>query len=336
MKALAKYIGIFVINTLIGAYLAATTGFVFLVDHTEPPAIFPEHFLPVVVVLALLFAVLTHYFMWWSVGHRVYRITTTHKVKGYHWVGVYLIVSTYATGCIVTQSSVSDFFDKDGVSAAGRIFGALLQPELGIMSKVLDAALETIYMAFMATILSLPMAFGLSFMASSNLQSGGIARGVYHLLRAVLNVTRSIEPLVWAIIFSVWVGIGPFAGMLALMVHSVASLAKLYSESIESIDEGLVDGIRNTGAHPILVIWYGVVPQVILPFISYTVYHRWDINVRMATIIGLVGGGGLGSILMQYQGLAKWHEVGTIILVISLIVWAMDWASARVRAEVGK
>ena len=121
--------------------------------------------------------------------------------------------------------------------------------------------------------------------------------------------------------------------MLALCVHSIASLSKLYSEQIEAIDHGTIEAITSTGAKPIQVVWYGVVPQIILPFISFTIY-RWDINVRMATIIGLVGGGGIGTLLMQYQGLAKWNEVGLLVIIIASIVWAMDFLSTKIRQAI--
>lgn len=156
---------------------------------------------------------------------------------------------------------------------------------------------------------------------------------VYNFFRFIFNFTRSVEPLIWAIIFSVWVGIGPFAGMLALMLHSVASLAKLYSEQIECIDNGPVEAILTTGANKIQTIWYAVVPQIVLPYLSFTIY-RWDINIRMATIIGLVGGGGVGTLLMQYQGLARWNEVGTIIITIAAVVWVMDYLSAKIREAI--
>jgi len=81
------------------------------------------------------------------------------------------------------------------------------------------------------------------------------------------------------------------------------------------------------------VVWYAVVPQIVLPFLSFTIY-RWDINVRMATIIGLVGGGGIGTMLMQYQGLARWHEVGLIVLIIAIVVWVMDYISAKIREAI--
>ncbi|MHC4306713.1 MAG: ABC transporter permease subunit, partial [Planctomycetota bacterium] len=91
--------------------------------------------------------------------------------------------------------------------------------------------------------------------------------------------------------------------------------------------------IEATGANRVQVVWYAVVPQIILPYLSFTIY-RWDINVRMATIIGLVGGGGVGQLLMQYQGLAMWSQVGTIVLVIAIVVWIMDYLSARIREAI--
>ena len=115
-----------------------------------------------------------------------------------------------------------------------------------------------------------------------------------------------------------------------LCLHSIASLTKLYSEQIESIDNGPIDAITATGAHPIQVVWFGVVPQILLPYLSFTIY-RWDINVRMATVIGLVGGGGIGNLLMQYQGQARWNEVGMLVVLIALIVWIMDWGSSKIR-----
>ena len=110
-------------------------------------------------------------------------------------------------------------------------------------------------------------------------------------------------------------------------------IVKLYSEQIENISDGPIEAITATGAHPIQVVWFGVVPQIVLPYLSFTIY-RWDINVRMATIIGLVGGGGIGTLLMQYQGLAKWNEVGMLAIVIAAIVWIMDYTSSKIRAAI--
>ncbi len=251
--------------------------------------------------------------------------------KPFAYLGYLIVALTFLTGFYVSQVSIKEFFSQNGLDGAKRIFTALFHPNWGIFEQGLFAAIETIYMAFIATAIAIPIAFILGFIAARNLMSGNpLAFFCYSALRAFLNISRSIEPLVWAIIFSVWVGIGPFSGMLALCLHSIASLTKQYSEQIESIDDGPIEAITATGAHPIQVIWFGVVPQIVLPYLSYTIY-RWDINVRMATVIGLVGGGGIGNLLMQYQGQARWSEVGLLVILIAAIVWTMDWASSVIR-----
>jgi phosphonate transport system permease protein len=255
------------------------------------------------------------------------RATALHSA----WI---LGTVTIIAGWMTTNISLVDFFSRQGLAGAGRIFGALFTPEFSIAWSVILATIETIYLALMATLFALPASFVLSFFCARNIvrdHRGMLA--LYGLLRFVANLTRSIEPLIWAIVFSVWVGIGPFAGMLALAVHTVASLVKQYSEQIEDIESGTVEAIEATGASPLQVVWYAVVPQIILPFLSITIY-RWDINVRMATVIGLVGGGGIGTLLVQYQGLAKWHEVGLIVLVIASVVWLMDYLTARIRQAI--
>ncbi|MEE2000533.1 MULTISPECIES: phosphonate ABC transporter, permease protein PhnE [Alkalimonas] len=248
-------------------------------------------------------------------------------------LGLLFLLLTFIAGLQVSQVSMREFFSDSGLAGAQRIFTALLNPNFAILEEALFAAVETVYMAFIATALAIPVAFVLAFFAARNLMKhSALSFAIYAVLRFLMNLTRSIEPLVWAIIFSVWVGIGPFSGMLALFLHSVASLTKLYSEQIEAIQDGPVEAMTATGAHPIQIIWYGVVPQIVLPYLSYTIY-RWDINVRMATVIGLVGGGGIGTMLMQYQGLARWNDVGMLVIVIAAIVWLMDYASAKIRAH---
>ncbi len=250
------------------------------------------------------------------------------------FLGYFIIFITFVAGLNISQVSMREFFSEAGLLGAKRIFTALFHPNFAILEQAIFAAIETIYMAFIATVIALPFAFLLGFFAARNLMiTSPLLFALYNLTRFCLNITRSIEPLVWAIIFSVWVGIGPFAGMLALCLHSVSSLAKLYSEQIENISDGPIEAMTATGAHPIQIIWFGVVPQIVLPYLSFTIY-RWDINVRMATVIGLVGGGGIGTMLMQYQGLAKWNEVGLLAITIAVIVWIMDWSSSRIRESI--
>ena len=248
--------------------------------------------------------------------------------------GWFLFDITFIAGWIVTKISIVSLFSSDGLNGAGRLFSALFNPQFGIFDDALFAMIETIYIALVATLISIPPTLIISFFTARNLmRENKVTFAVYYVLRIILNFIRSIEPLIWAIIFSVWVGIGPFAGMIALLVHSIASNAKLYSEAIESIEQGPVEAISATGANRVQVVWHAVVPQIVLPFLSFTIY-RWDINVRMATIIGLVGGGGIGTMLMQYQGLARWREVGLIVIMIAFVVWIMDYISAKIREAI--
>jgi len=240
----------------------------------------------------------------------------------------------------VTRVSLIELIDSVAFYRAMAIFGEMLTPIFRIFSEGRFAPIfsngilqmvETIFIAFLATAIAIPMAFILSFLAAKNVMGkNSITLVIYALLRVGFNLARSIEPIIWAIIFAVWVGIGPFAGMLALLIHSVASLAKLYSEQIESVEEGPIEGIQATGATNLQTIWFGIVPQVVLPFVGFTIY-RWDINIRMATIIGLVGGGGIGQLLFNAIQSGQWQDVGALALIITLVVWAMDTASAYIR-----
>lgn len=220
-------------------------------------------------------------------------------------------------------------------SAAAPAFELLCQPTSAeYFGLALGKLSESVYLAFMATIFAIPVAFLMAFFAARNLTRHSAAlRLMYMLVRAYMNVTRSIEPIIWAILFSVWVGIGPFAGSIALMIHSVSSLVKQYSEAIESVDEGPIEALQATGASRVATAWFAVVPQVVLPYFAFTIY-RWDINVRMATIIGLVGGGGIGGLLTQEQGLANWTAVGSLAFLIFLVVWSMDFLSAKIREAI--
>ncbi len=246
------------------------------------------------------------------------------------WQALIVLISTLVVGLIMTKFSIYELTNPDGIDGALRLFGGIFNPDWSILPRAVNNIIETIFMAFMATVLAIPFAFVLSFLSARNVMKSPMGYAVYMFLRTFFNVVRSIEALIWAIIFSVWVGIGPFAGMLALMVHSIASLAKQYSEMVESVSDGPIEGIQSTGANQLQVVWFAIVPQIILPYISFTIY-RWDINVRMATIIGLVGGGGIGTLLIQYQGQAMWPQVGCIVVVIAVVVWILDQASAHIR-----
>ncbi len=195
----------------------------------------------------------------------------------------------------------------------------------------IERMVETIVMGMMATIFGIFFAIPISFLAARNLMSSSwITLTVYYITRGILNIIRAIEPLIWALIAVVWVGLGPFAGIIALTIHSIAALGKLYSEAIENIDPGPIEAIQATGATKLQTIMYAVVPQMISPFVSFSIY-RWDINVRMSTIIGLVGGGGIGFLLVQYIRLLDYKSAGIAVWFIAITVAILDYVSSEIR-----
>lgn len=195
----------------------------------------------------------------------------------------------------------------------------------------IEKMIETIFLGMMATFFGIILSIPVSFLAARNLMSANwFTLIIYYVVRGILNIIRSIEPLVWAVIAIITVGLGPFAGIIALTVHSVAALGKLYSEAIESIDQGPVEAIQATGANWLQTVMYAVVPQIIPPFVSFTIY-RWDINVRMSTVIGMVGGGGIGFLLIQWIRLLDYKSAGIAIWFIAITVAILDYVSAEIR-----
>ncbi len=196
---------------------------------------------------------------------------------------------------------------------------------------VLQGIYETLALAVMSTTFGTLLAIPFSFLAARNLMNANaFTRAVYVVTRTLLNIVRSIESLIIAIIFVVIVGLGPFAGMLAVTVHTVAALAKLFSELIEGIDPGPIEAMQAVGANWLQIIRYGVIPQVVPPFTAFTIY-RLEINVRASTIIGVVGGGGIGFFLVQWINLSDFRAVSAAFIAILIIVALMDQVSAAVR-----
>ncbi|MGB9359292.1 MAG: ABC transporter permease subunit [Acidimicrobiia bacterium] len=202
----------------------------------------------------------------------------------------------------------------------GAIIDWFYQLENPFATVVVPAAIGAVFGAF------------LSVKALRKAEDQNIGLTVYYMARTLFNGLRSIEPLVMVIIFVVWVGIGPFAGALALALHTTAALAKLYSEQVESIATGPLEAVRATGATRLQTIIYAVVPQIVPPYISFTMY-RWDINVRMSTIIGFAGGGGIGFLLQQNINLLQYRAAAAQMLAIAIVVASMDYISSRLREK---
>ncbi|MGQ9833659.1 MAG: phosphonate ABC transporter, permease protein PhnE [Candidatus Villigracilaceae bacterium] len=252
-------------------------------------------------------------------GRTMTAIRTQTDANGYF---------TYQVQARPIQSTVDGVPSRLEVDTLTPVGG--LKPSQAL-KDVMDNMFVTIFMALLSTTLATLIAAPLSFLAASNITRKGIVGTiVYYIFRSFFNLMRSYDPLVMATVFGFWLSFGPFPGFLALTVVTIASLGKLFSEAVENIDPGPVEALNATGAPALHAVRYGVVPQIIPDFISYIIYH-WDINVRISTIIGFVGGGGIGYYLNLSINDFKWNQAGTAIWAIVIVVWAMDFFSAEIR-----
>ena len=242
------------------------------------------------------------------------------------------VALTAAISVTVSWEDLVRLFTKAGTTA--KFWRSFFSPDTSIILKTIRELIVTVFMAMTATSFAVLVAVPLSFLAARNLMRGVVGRSIYTVIRVTMSIIRSIEPVVWAIFFLVWVRVelAPFAGVLALFVHSVSDLTKLYAERLESIDPGLIEAIAATGANRLQILRYAVIPQIVNPYISFTLY-RWDINIRMATVVGVVGGGGIGQALFFYLTGNLWQQAGTVMLFIIALVWGIDYLSARLRAK---
>jgi len=204
----------------------------------------------------------------------------------------------------------------------------MIPPDLAVLPAALEGALKTVEIAVLGTAASAGLAVPLGFLSARNV----VPRAVFYPARAVLNFLRSIDTLVYALLFVAAVGLGPFPGVLAVVAYTTTSLAKLYSETIEGIDPGPADAITATGATRLQVLRFGVLPQVLPLFLSYILY-RLESNIRAATILGFVGAGGIGFYLQTYLRMIDYPAASTVLMVTVAMVMVVDFASSRLRAR---
>ena len=184
----------------------------------------------------------------------------------------------------------------------------------------------TVHIAVWGTLLAVVAAVPMGLMCSSNVAPPWL----YQPMRRVMDACRAINEMVFAMLFIVAVGLGPFAGVLALTVHTTGTLAKLYSEAVEAIDPRPVEGIRATGAHKLVEIVYGVIPQVMPLWLSFTLY-RFESNVRSASVVGMVGAGGIGVVLFEVIRGFQYAQTCAVLIILVVCVTLIDLLSARLR-----
>lgn len=188
---------------------------------------------------------------------------------------------------------------------------------------------QTLAMAFLGTILATIASLFIGFLAARNTMPLAPVR---HLVRRGLDVLRGVDQLVWGLVFVRAVGLGPLAGVLAIFISDTGTLSKLYSEAIENIDRKQVEGIRATGAGPIKTVRYGYVPQVLPIFISQSLYF-FESSARSATILGLVGAGGVGMIIIERFRANLFDQVTFVVLNVLFCIFVIDWLSKKIRQK---
>jgi phosphonate transport system permease protein len=218
-----------------------------------------------------------------------------------------------------------------GIVQLGTFLGLMIPPSPGNqLAALLKALAETVAIAFLGTFLAAIIAFPLGFMAARNTMANAVIR---FLTRRFSDTIRGVDTLIWALIWINVVGLGPFAGVLAIMTSDIGAFSKLYSEAIEAMDRKAGEGVVSSGGSKLHAIRFGIVPQVMPVLISQVLYYI-ESNTRSATIIGIVGAGGIGLYLAEMIRTYEWDRVAFIILMILVTVAIIDFLSSRLRLAI--
>ncbi len=230
----------------------------------------------------------------------------------------------------VQQLEVPWFYFLDAHVQAADLFVRMFPPDWAFFEEVLDPLIETMHIATLGTAIAFFMAFPIAFLSARNTTFN---TATWLLGRFILVTSRSVNTIVWGLLFIAIFGPGPVAGICAIAARSIGFLGKLIAEAIEEADEGAIEAIEATGASRLQVLWLGVLPQV-LPVIWGTTVYRWDINIRESTVLGFVGGGGIGIMLYSSINQFAWREVGIMLIAIFAVVIVGEFISAAIRQRI--
>lgn len=248
-----------------------------------------------------------------------------------------------------SEIEIGRLFSREGGGQILAYLKKLFPPELSpaTLREAWKGALETFAISFLGTLMAAAIALTLVFFASRNLMYSGLLYEMepkqrwkralrlvpYLAAKSLFNMLRTVPEMVWALIFVFLVGLGPFPGVLALGVHTGGVLGKLFGEVLEDVDPQPLEALQSTGANRLQILFYGVLPQVLPQFISYTLY-RWEVNIRVAAVLGFVGAGGLGQRIHIAISLFLENELLTFLLFVYALVTLVDYLSAYLRASV--
>jgi phosphonate transport system permease protein len=242
------------------------------------------------------------------------------------WAAWAVILGAIVWSAVETEVSLGRMIE--GLPFMWDFLRRMIPPDLSVLGNALRGAMETIQIAVVGTAVAAVLALPMGFAAARN----AAPPWLFYWARSLLNAFRAVDTLVYALFFVAAVGLGPFPGVLAVMVYTATVLAKLYSEAIEAIEPGPVEAVRATGATTLQVLRWGVLPQLVPQFLSFTLY-RFETNIRAAAVLGFVGAGGIGFYIQTYLRLLNYPAAATALLVLIGLVMIVDFASSRLRAR---
>jgi phosphonate transport system permease protein len=231
-----------------------------------------------------------------------------------------------------TEFSLGDLFK--GAHNMTRILSGFLHPDLTLMPLIFQFVLQTLAIAVLGTTIGGLTAIPLSFVAARNLMRRSLLGTLaYFAVRTFMSVVRAVPTLFWGLLFVTAIGIGPFPGVMAVSVFSLGLMSKLFSEAIEAIDWGQVEALSATGASAVQVVVNGVLPQVVPYMIAHLLY-TFEVNVHSATILGIVGAGGIGLLFFQYIEQFEYPQEASVLLVVVAMTLVIDYSSAAIRKRI--
>jgi phosphonate transport system permease protein len=254
------------------------------------------------------------------------RFSPQQTLMRYTWYLGIVFIAVWS----VSNLDIPWFYFLDAHLQAQDLAVRMWPPDFEYVNVLLGPLVETIHIATLGTAITILIAFPVAFLAARNTTFNMFT---WFIGRFILVASRSVNTVVWGLLFVAIFGPGPLAGIWAIAFRSIGFMGKLVAEAIEEIDEGSVEAVEATGASRLQVLWYAILPQV-LPVIYGTTVYRWDINIRESTVLGFVGAGGIGILLYSSINQFLWQEVAVILMVVFGVVLVSEYISATVRRRV--
>jgi len=254
------------------------------------------------------------------------RFTPAETLVRYIWYGGIVFIAVWS----VSNLDIPWFYFLDAHVQAADLITRMIPPYWPFFLDIIQPLVETLHIATLGTVFTIFLAFPVAILSARNTTFN---KTTWFIGRFILVTSRSVNTVVWGLLFVAIFGPGPVAGIFSVAARSIGFVGKLIAEAIEEIDVGAVEAIEATGASKLQILLIGVLPQV-MPIILGTIIYRWDINIRESTVLGFVGAGGIGIVLYSSINLFAWHEVSVILVSIFGVVILSEYLSIKARARI--